>query len=195
MSPKTHFHKLFAQLCIHKPFILLSYGGTCTKTKQKASSQSNSMFHLPEGFSPLLSMFSLELPPLILKCLASPIFTLCCFHYAKTKLVAGLMCYLHLFRWEMGLRKLICPPLAGTYEKLFFQKYHQSHTDRTTCLCYRKPQRQSILSDRERISLFFLPAEPHCILRECDKCINHCDFWIDGHKIEHSFQMCGQKTN
>lgn len=43
---------------------------------------------------------------------------------------------------------------------------------------------------------FFLPAEPHCILRECDnKRINHCDFWIDGHKIEHSFQMCEQKIN
>lgn len=35
--------------------------------------------------------FLQELPPLIFNCLAFLVFTLRCFHYANTKLVAGLM--------------------------------------------------------------------------------------------------------
>lgn len=87
----------------------------------KASSQP-----VPLWINLLLVFFSLcfpqELQPLILNCLAFPVSTLCCFHYANTRPAAAFMFLPSpFFRWGIGLRKLTCLPLAGTYEKLVFR--------------------------------------------------------------------------
>lgn len=89
--------------------------------------EGHAQFHRREPLKSFLSIrssaslcFLQELPPLILNCLASPVFTHRCFHYANTGLVAGFMFFFTFFKWEMGLRKLTCLPLAGTYEKLVF---------------------------------------------------------------------------
>lgn len=119
------------------------------RKRLKASSRSDSMSPPSVRFL-LVFVFPRSFCHINSKLFSSRVFTLCCFHYANTKRVAALLFFLHLFRWEMRLRKLTCLPLAGTYEKLFFKKCHQSRTDRTTCRLYRKPSRWSQFCVRKR---------------------------------------------
>lgn len=99
----SRFCALNANLCLLMEGPLLrtrwdtSVWGTCSISQDKRRSKlplnqilCDSTFWTIFFFSPC---FPQELLPLILNCLAFPVFTLCCFHYANTKLVAGLMLF------------------------------------------------------------------------------------------------------
>lgn len=83
------------------------------------------------------------------KLFSFPVFTLRCFHYANTKLVAALMFFFTFLDGEMGLRKLTCLPLAGTYEKLDFRNII-NHIRTGQLVCITENHRYSILSERRK---------------------------------------------
>lgn len=129
----SRFCALNANLCLLMESPLLrarwdtSVRGTCSispdKKTLRASSQSDPLWlNLLDYFFFFFSpCFPQELLPLILNCLASPVFTLCCFHYANTKPVAGLMLF-PPFKMGNGIEEAHLPsPCWYLWEIVFLE--------------------------------------------------------------------------
>lgn len=152
-----------SKLCVLKEYLHLLMEGRFTKNQMsrrrhceghaqfhrrkplKASAQSDSLgLHIQRIF--LFFRFPQELLPLILNCLASLSSCSVCFHYANTEPVAGLMFF---FTFLDGRRdwgsSLVFLQLALMRNWFLETSSITGRQNRTACLSYRKPQRQSIL--------------------------------------------------